>query len=67
MQKNYGVPPPPTEDYHEAINYLHTIFKDMQTQIYDLELLAQSHAVLTRSKSAVMSQLAQINVIMNAM
>ena len=67
MQKHYGVPPPPTEEYHEAINYLHTIFKDMQTQSYGLELLAQSNAVLTRSNSAVMSQLAHINVITNAM
>ena len=36
-------------------------------QSYDLELLAQSNAVLTSSKSAVMAQLAQMNVIMNAM
>ena len=37
----------------------------METQSYELEGLAQANAVLTRSKSVVMSQLAQINVTMN--
>ena len=39
----------------------------MQMQSHNLEVLAQSNAVLTRSNTAVMSQLAQITVTMNAM
>ena len=39
----------------------------MQTQGYDLEGLAQANVVLTSSNSAVMAQLAQMTVTMNAM
>ena len=34
----------------------------MKTQDYELEVLSQSNAVLTRSKSAVMAQLAHMTV-----
>ena len=39
----------------------------MQSQSYDLEELAQANAVLTSSNSAVLAQLSQMTVIMNAM
>ena len=39
----------------------------MRTQVYELKVLAQANAVLTRSNSAVITQLAQMNVTMNAM
>ena len=38
----------------------------MQTQSYNMEVLAQDNAVLTSSKPAVISQLAHMTVIMNA-
>ena len=37
----------------------------MQTQVYELEVLAQSNAVLTNSTSVVMAQLAHMTVTMN--
>ena len=39
----------------------------MQTQGYELEGMTQANAVLTRSNSAVISQLVHMNVTMNAM
>ena len=39
----------------------------MQAQRYELEGLAQSNAVLTRSNSAVMAQLSQMTVTINNM
>ena len=59
--------PPPLEEHHEAINDMHTIVQGMQTQRYEMEGLAQANVVLTRSNLAVMAQLAQMNVTMNAM
>ena len=65
--KIYGAPPLSLEDHHEAIKYIQTIMQGMQTQGYDLERLAQANAALNRSNSAVMAQLAQMTVTMNAM
>ena len=62
----YGIPPPPQEDHHEAIDYLNTIVQGMQNQMYDIEVLAQANSVLTSSNSAVMAQLAQMTETMNA-
>ena len=39
----------------------------MQMKSYDLEGLAQANTFLTSSKSAVMAQLAHLNVTMNTM
>ena len=66
MQNIYGAPPPPPEDHHEAIEDIQTIVKGIQTQSYELEVLAQANALLTISKSVVMAQLTQINVTLNA-
>ena len=49
------------------IEDIQTIVQGMQTEGYDLEGLAKSNAVLTSSNFAVMSQLAQMNVTVNAM
>ena len=67
VQNIYGIPPPPPEEHHEAIEDIQTIVQVMQTHIYYLEVMAQANAVLTSSNSAVMSQLSQITVAMNAM
>ena len=67
MQNIYGAPPPPPEDHHEAIEDIQTIVKGIQTQSYELEVLAQANAVLTSLNSEVMEQLAQMNVTINAM
>ena len=66
VKNTYVVPSPPTEEHHGAINDLHTMVQGIQTQSYDLEILAQSNAVLTRSNSAVIAQLAQMTVTMNS-
>ena len=65
VQNIYGVPPPPPEEHHKAIDNLNIIFRVMQTQSYNMEILEQSNAVLTSSKSAFMAQLAQKTVTMN--
>ena len=65
VQKIYGVPPPPPEQHNEEIDNLNTIVQGMHTQNYDLEGLAQSNTVLTRSNLAVTVQLAHMNVAMN--
>ena len=67
MKKIYGIPPPPPEEHHEAINDVNNILQGMQTQIYNLEGLTQTNADLTISDSAVMAQLEQRTVTMNAM
>ena len=67
VKKIYGAPPPSPEEHHEAIKDIQTIVHGMQTQGYDLEGLAQANAVLTRSNSAVMKQLAKTTMTMNAM
>ena len=67
VQKIYGVLPPLTEEHHEAIDNLHTIIQVMQTHSYDLEGLAQANSFLTISNTALMMQLAHMNVTMNAM
>ena len=67
VQNIYNVPSPPPEEHHKAINNFNAIVQGMQTQSYELEGLAQSNAVLTSSNSAVMVQLAQLTVAMNAM
>ena len=66
MQKIHGAPPPPPEEHHETIEDIQRIIQVMQVQSYDLEGLAQDNAVVTRSNSAVLAQLAQITVTMNA-
>ena len=63
----YGAPPPSPEYQNEVIKDIQTTLQGMQTQGYKLEGLAQANAVLTRSKSTVMSQLAHMTVIMNYM
>ena len=65
VQKIYGAPPPPPEDHHAVIEGKQTILQGMQTQVYELEVLAQSNAVLTNSTSVVMAQLAHMTVTMN--
>ena len=67
MQNIYDAPPPHPEKYHELIEEIKTIVQGIRTQGYDLEVMAQANAVLTRSNSAVMSQLAHMNVTINAM
>ena len=67
VQNIYGAPIPSTEEHHEAIEDIQKIVQGMRIPGYDLEGLAKANAVLTRSKSAVMVQLAHMNVIMNAM
>ena len=59
--------PLPPEEHHEVIDNLHTIIQGMQTQIYDLQGLAQANAVLTSSKTGVLAQLTQMTVTMNDM
>ena len=67
VQNIYGVTHPYPEEHHEAIDHIKKIFQRMQIQIHKLEGLAQANEFLTRSKTAVMAQLAHINVTMNAM
>ena len=67
VQNIYGVPPPRPEEYHEVIEDIQKIMQVMQTQGYKLEGMSQANAVLTRSNSTVMAQLAQMTVTMNAM
>ena len=66
MQKIHGAPPPPPEEHHETIEDIQRIIQVMQVQSYDLEGLTQANAVVTRSNSEVLAQLAQITVTMNA-
>ena len=66
VQNVNGAPPPPPEEHHEAIEDIEKFVWGMQRQSYKLEVLAQANAVLTSSNSAVMTQLAQMNVTMNA-
>ena len=49
------------------IEEIQKIVQGMRKQDYYLEGLAQANAVLTRSNSAVMAKLAQMNVTMKAM
>ena len=63
----YGVPSPPPEDYHKAIDNLHTIFQRMQMQIYNLEGLAKSNSVLASYNSELMAQLEQMTETMKNM
>ena len=49
------------------IDDIQTIVQGMQTQIYDLEELAQANAVLNSSNSVVMAQLEHMTVTMNTM
>ena len=66
VQNIYGAPPRPPEDHHKVIEDIQTVVQEMQTQCYDLEGMAQANAVLTRSNSAVMAQLAQMTVTINS-
>ena len=66
MQNIYDAPPSPSEEHQEAIDYIQTIVKGMQTQRYDLEGMAQANTVLTSSNSALMAQLVQITLTINA-
>ena len=59
--------PPPPEEHREEINNLNTIIQVMRTQSYKPEGLTQANAVLTSSNPAVMAQLEQMNLTMNAM
>ena len=63
----YGAPPPSPGKHHEVIEDIQTIVQGMKTQGYKLEVLAQANEVLTSSNYAVMAQLAQMTVTMNAM
>ena len=67
MQKIYGTPLPSPEEPHEVIKDIQKTVQGILTQGYELEGLAQANAVLTRLKSSVITQLAQMTVIMNAM
>ena len=67
MQNIYGATPPSLEEHNEMIEDIQTIMQVMQTQGCEPEVLAQSNTVLTSSNYAVMAQLAQLTVIMNAM
>ena len=67
VQNIYSVPSPPPEEHHEMIDHINTIFQVMQTQIYEPEVLTQANAVLIISNTVVMTQLAHMNVTMNAM
>ena len=49
------------------IEGIQKILQGMRTQGYDLEVLAQSNAVLTRLNYVVMAQLAHMTVTINAM
>ena len=57
VQKNYGVPPPSPEYHHEVIEYIETKVQVMQTQIYDLEGMAQANKVLISPNPAVLALL----------
>ena len=65
VQNIYSVPPPPPEDHHKEIYFLNTIMQGMQKQSYEMKGLAQTNAVIKKSNSAVMSQLAQMTATMN--
>ena len=65
VQNIHGLPPPPPEEHHEAINNLNTIIQGIHMQSYDLEVLAQTNAVLRSSNSGVMEQFTQMSVTMN--
>ena len=67
VQNIYGVSPPHTEDHHKAIDHINTMLQVIQTQIYELEVLAQANAVLTSSNAAIMAQLAHMTVTVNYM
>ena len=67
VENIYSIPPPPPEEHHKMIDNLNTIVLGIQTQICNLEGLAQANAILTSSKSAVMVKLAQTTVTVNAM
>ena len=56
VQDIYGVPTPPTEEHHEAINHINKIFQWMHMQIHKLEGLSQANTALTSLNTAVMSQ-----------
>ena len=66
-QKIYGAPPFHPEEHHEVIENTQTIVQVIRTQVYNLEVLAQANAVLTRSKSMMMAQLVHITVTMKDM
>ena len=67
VQNIYCVMPPPTEEHHESIDHINSIVQGMQTQSYELEVLAQANAVLISSNTVVMKQFAQMTVTINSM
>ena len=67
LQNLYGELPTSPEEHHWLIKDIQTIVQGMQTKGYDLEGLTQDNAVLYRSNSAVMADLEQMTVTMNAM
>ena len=67
VQNIYLLPPPQPEYHHKSIELLNTIVQVMQTQSYELVILAQANAVITSSNSEVMAQLTQMIVTMNVM
>ena len=66
VQNIFDAPPPSPEEHYELIKDIQTIMQGVIPQVYEMEGLAQANAVLTRSNSAVMAQLTQVTVTMNA-
>ena len=63
---------PPThtntqEEHHQSIELFQAISELMQNQRYNMEGMTQANTVMTRSKSAVMEQYAQLTAAMGAM
>ena len=64
VQNIYSVPPPPLEKHHEEIHQNNSA-SNADSDLRDGGQ-AQANEVLTSSNTAVMEQLAQMNVTMNA-
>ena len=67
VQTIYDVPPHLPEEHHCVIDNFNTIVTGMQMHGYDLEVLAQTNAVLTSSNSMALELLSQMSVAMNNM
>ena len=67
VQNIYGVLPNPPKEHHKAIKNITMKVQGIQRQSYELEGMEQANAVITRSNTAVMAQLAQMTVTINSM